>query len=667
MQRSRGPVATFAILALFLAGTLYGLEDRAEVGGNVLLQGVPEIPEEVIARVEAYQNVRSASFRDWTLDGRGLFISTRFADVSQLHRVTAPGGARRQITFFDEPVRNSTRRPGSNEICIQMDVGGSEFFQLYLLDPQSGKLTLLTDGKSRNMAALWSADGKQLAYLSTRKSGRTNDVWVQPTDDPRAARMVVESTDGSLWMPTDWSRDGKALLVAQYISVADSRVHFVDLETGEMRLLLGGNDAPGNHTRITPTFSPDGQGVFFASNADSEFAHLSHLDLASGHRKILSADIPWDVNDFSLSGDAERAAFVVNEDGRERLYLLDPESFDFQPVEAFPMGLIGDLEFSPSGDRLAMSLTTPKTASDTFVLHLKEDSLGAGELVRWTFSELGGLSSDTFVEPQLIHYPTFDRVGGERRHIPAFVYQPRTEGPHPVLIRIHGGPEGQYRPSFNSGIQLLAAELGVAVIAPNVRGSSGYGKSYLQLDNGYAREDSVKDIGALLDWIETQPDLDASRVAVIGGSYGGYMVLASLVHYGDRLRAAVESVGISNFVTFLENTQDYRRDLRRVEYGDERDPEMRAFLERISPLNHAEKMSAPLLVAQGANDPRVPFTESEQIVAKVREAGFDVWYLKALNEGHGFRKKANQDLYTQIVFMFLRQHLLGEEAEAGAS
>ena len=195
---------------------------------------------------------------------------------------------------------------------------------------------------------------------------------------------------------------------------------------------------------------------------------------------------------------------------------------------------------------------------------------------------------------------------------------------------------------------------------PNVRGSSGYGKAYLQLDNGYQREDSVKDIGALLDWVARQSELDAERVAVIGGSYGGYMVLASMTHYDDRLRAGIDIVGISNFVTFLENTQDYRRDLRRVEYGDERDPEMRAFLEKISPTTNAGKITKPLFVAQGLNDPRVPASESEQMVEVIRENGGVVWYLLARDEGHGFRKKANRDYYGRAVVLFLQEHLLGD-------
>ncbi|MFW5660770.1 MAG: alpha/beta hydrolase family protein [Oceanicaulis sp.] len=272
--------------------------------------------------------------------------------------------------------------------------------------------------------------------------------------------------------------------------------------------------------------------------------------------------------------------------------------------------------------------------------------------MRWTQSEVGGLDASSFVEPELITYESFDGL-----EIPGFYYRAEGEGPRPVIIDIHGGPESQERPGFNTSIQYWVNELGVSVITPNVRGSSGYGKDYVAMDNGFNREDSVRDIGALLDWVAGQPELDSERVVVYGGSYGGYMVLASMTHYSDRLAGGINIVGISNFVTFLENTNGYRRDLRRAEYGDERDPEMRAHLEAISPANQAERITAPLFIIQGANDPRVPASEAEQILAAVRAEGGDPWYLLALDEGHGFAKKSNRDFQRQAETMFLTEVL----------
>ncbi|MGK0375030.1 MAG: dipeptidyl aminopeptidase/acylaminoacyl peptidase, partial [Arenicella sp.] len=383
-----------------------------------------------------------------------------------------------------------------------------------------------------------------------------------------------------------------------------------------------------------------------------------HQHFASGESTIITADISWDVESAVISKDRKQMAFSVNQGGTSQLYLLDPRSNKYQRVNGLPLGLIGSLTFSPSGSSLAMTLNAAKSPSDSYVLDLKKSKLGYGDLTRWTRSEVGGLNTDNFIEPELIQYDTFDSVADAPRKIPAFIYKPEniTE-PVPVIISIHGGPESQYRPRFSSTYQLWLNQLGAAVIAPNVRGSSGYGRDYVSLDNGFKREDSVKDIGALLDWIATQPDLDENKVLVFGGSYGGYMVLASAVHYSDRLLGAVDIVGISNFVTFLQNTKDYRRDLRRVEYGDERDAEMYAHLQEISPNNHVEKIKNPMLVVQGNNDPRVPVTEAEQIVAALRGQGNKVWYMNALNEGHGYRKKENRDIYQQAVIMFFEKAL----------
>ena len=553
------------------------VERRTALDGSVVLEDAPEVPDRVVDELNRYQNVRSAGFIDWTADGAGIYVGTRFADVTQIHRVDMPGGARRQLTFYDEPASGTSRRPGGDEVLFSMDVGGSEFFQLWLLDPATGEARRLTDGESRNSGAEWSEDGSRLAWTSTRRNGRSNDVWVMSVDDTSSARAVVEAPDGASWSAGTWMGDS-ALVIGQYVSVADSRLHFLDLASGELRPLAGSADDPAAWTVIDPEPTPDGEALFVVTDAVDGVRRLGRLDLDTGEFASLTDDIDWDVEGFAIDEARRRAAFVVNEGGIGRLYLMDPATGVHAPVPSIPTGLIGGLEFSPDGTRLGLTLNTPKTPSDTFVLELGETPTAAGELVRWTFSEVGGLDTEGFVAPELIHYPTFDSVAGVPREIPAFLYRPEGPGPHPVVVNIHGGPEAQYRPSFSSTTQLWVAKLGVAVVAPNVRGSSGYGREYLALDNGRLREDSVRDIGALLDWIAAQPDLDANRVAVYGGSYGGYMVLASLVHYGERLRAGVDYVGISNFVTFLENTEDYRRDLRRPEYGDERDPEMRAFL-----------------------------------------------------------------------------------------
>ncbi|MDO8757434.1 MAG: alpha/beta fold hydrolase, partial [Elusimicrobiota bacterium] len=311
------------------------------------------------------------------------------------------------------------------------------------------------------------------------------------------------------------------------------------------------------------------------------------------------------------------------------------------------------LHFSPDGRKVGFVVNAPSGPGDIFSVDWDKRAP-----VRWTESETGGLPASTFVEPELIRFPTFDSVDEATRTIPAFYYRPRGPGPFPVVVSIHGGPEGQERPWFNPTYQYWLNELGIAVLAPNVRGSDGYGKSYLLLDNGFKREDSVKDIGALLDWAAARPELDASRIGVSGASYGGYMSLASLIRYSDKIKAGVDIVGISNFVTFLKNTKEYRRDRRRAEYGDERDPAMAAHLQAISPTTLAGRIKDPLFVIQGQNDPRVPASEAEQIVSVARGGGQPVWYLLALDEGHGFAKKTNRDFMGQAVSLFWQSHLI---------
>jgi dipeptidyl aminopeptidase/acylaminoacyl peptidase len=635
------------------------VESRTLNDGRLILEDIPEIPREVFLDLFRFQNVRAAAFRSWTPDSQSIYVSTGFGDVDSIHRVDMPLGARRQLTFYDEPLGGIVGQPGSDRLIFTRDAGGSELAQIFLLDPVTGEAEMLSDGESRNGAVVWDRRGTQIAFQSTRRNGASNDIWIMDPEDSQSAEIVLSSPDGSWWGPTEFSTSGSKLLFINYVSVADSRVHVVDLDTGTDTLLSGG---PENKSVNSPiAFDDDNDGFWLLTDQGGEFNQLAWQAMEPGATpEIITADVPWSISSAAMSHDRKRMVFVTNEDGVSNVYLLDVDSREYRKVDSIPTGIAYGLEFSPDDRRLAMTLNTPQTPSDAFVLDLGKGALDYGDLIRWTESEVGGLDPTMFRVPELVHFPTFDLDGDSRREIPAWVYEPTGKGPHPVVISIHGGPEGQSRPSFSSTYQMWIDKLGVAVIRPNVRGSTGYGKTYVGLDNGFNREDSVKDIGAVLDWIETQPNLDENRVAVFGGSYGGYMVLASAVHYSDRLTAAVDIVGISNFVTFLENTQDYRRDLRRVEYGDERDPEMRAHLEKISPLNNIDQISVPMFIVQGENDPRVPVTEAEQMVEALREQGHTVWYMNALNEGHGYRKRENRDIYQQATVLFLRQYLVDD-------
>lgn len=648
--------ALFALAGTTMAAPAAPVE-RKHVGNRVS-ENVPDIPGDLLERLNRYQNTRGAALAGWTKEGC-LLIGTRFAETNQAHRVCQPLGMREQLTFYPEPVAGLTPAPPKawrDGFVFAKDKGGDEFSQLYWFDALTRSTTLLTDGKrSQNNSALINRDGSLLAYASTARNGTDRDIWLR---DTRAGTSRLLLSVGGAWTPLDFSPDGKELLVSRYVSAAESYPGAVDLATGKLETFPvdGGKAAFGRFA-----YAPSGTGVYFISDEPiagqpSEFSRLRFHDPATGKLEVLTADVPWDVEDFALSHDGKHLVYFTNEDGIGKAHLLALPIHRPVALPDLPVGVVDGGEFSPDGTRLAITLNTSTSPSDVYVIGLADRSL-----VRWTQSEVGGLDTSAFVSPSLVRYPTFDQVDGKPRTIPAFYYAPAKVPAGrrlPVIISIHGGPEGQSVPSFNAGTQFLVNELGVAVLVPNVRGSTGYGKTFLSLDNADKREDSVKDIGALLDWIAQQPELDASRVGVVGGSYGGYMVLASLTHYSDRIRAGIDIVGISDFTTFLTNTESYRRDLRRAEYGDERDPAMKAVFDRISPLRNAARIKAPLFVAQGRNDPRVPYTEAEQIAKAVRANGEPVWFLMFDDEGHGFRKKSNADYFGAASIVFWQQHLL---------
>ena len=608
---------------------------------------VPVVPAELMAKLAQYQSVRGASFRGFAPDGSGILIGTRFGNSSQLHRVYEPGGRREQITFFDEPVSGSfLPKATDGAIVMLMDSGGNENDQVYLLDRQKFATTRLTDGKSRNKLGAVRPDGSQIVVTSNQRNGRDVDLYLADPRQPGSMKLVMQ-VDQQTWSAYDWSRDGKTLLLNRYVSANESYPALLDVASGQRTELP-------RPTKDKAAFGPmafaaDGKSILIASDAGGEFSRLARLDLASQKYTWLTDDIPWDVSDIAVEPITGDIVVVVNEDGASRLYLLSHGDGSRRALK-LPLGIVSGLEFSPDGKRLGFTLARPDSPPDAYSLTVAE-----GELTRWTFSEVGGLNPASFLAPSRIQFKSFDD-----RMIPAYYFRPRVASSSkkvPVFISIHGGPESQYQPFFSPIIQYHLNELGMAVICPNVRGSSGYGKTYLALDNAEKREDSVKDIGALLDWIAQQPELDPSRVVVSGGSYGGYMVLASLTHFGERIKAGIDIVGIANFVTFLERTAPYRVDLRRAEYGDERDPRMRATFDRISPLNNADKIRSALMVVHGRNDPRVPFFEAEQIAAKVRASGKPVWTLFANNEGHGFAKRDNSDYQRAVEVLFLKQHL----------
>jgi len=621
----------------------------AQIPDNLVVDGIPEIPAELKADVGRYLEFRSAVFNSWHPEKREMLITTRFADATQLHHVKMPGGDRRQLTFLPEPVAGGWFRPKSGEFIVFLqDVGGGEFYQLYRFEPDSGKITLLTDGKSRNTGASWAESGKWIAHTSTKRNGKDNDIYIMDPTKPESSRMVLQ-VEGGGWGVHDWSPDEKTLLVGEYISINESRIYLADIDKGTKELVTPKTDEKISYSQAQ--FAKDGKSVFVATDKDSEFQRLQRFDLDTRKFTVLTKDIPWDLDEFALSKDGRTIAFITNEDGVGVLHLMDARSGKELKVPKLPLGIPANLSWHDNSRDLAFNMISARSSTDVYSLDLK-----TGKVERWTESETGGLNPSTFVEPQLVKLKSFDGTP-----ISAFVYRPDPQkfpGKRPVILSIHGGPESQSRPGFQARNNYYLNELGVGIVYPNDRRSSGYGKTFLTLDNGFKREDSVKDIGAIIEWVQKDPAFDSKKLAVMGGSYGGYMVLASLTHFPEQIKCGVDVVGISNFLTFLKNTQDYRRDLRRAEYGDERDEKMREFLEKISPTTNVKKIKSPLFVVQGKNDPRVPVTESEQMVKAIRDHGQTVWYLMAKDEGHGFSKKKNNDFQFLATILFFKEHLM---------
>lgn len=616
--------------------------------GNLTYENIPAAPPELAAKLSGYLSARQATPLDWSPKGQ-LLIATRFADVEQLHLVEQAGGARRQLTFLHEPITEAgfSPDPARSAYVFLKDSGGNEDAQLYYQHLGDPAARMLTDGKSLNGAPIWSNSGREVAFFSTARDGHSLDIDIVDPESGVLPRLALAADDsGAAWAALDWSPDDSKLLVRKQVSISEAYLYVVDLNGGQKRELEPG---PGKVGIAGAKFSRDGQGVYLISDRDSEFARLRYVGLYNNEKTVVSAHIPWDIETLAISRDGHYLAYVSNEAGTGKLNLLDLRTHqDLNPPRLPQSGIISSLCFDADGKRLAFGFAAPNQPRDAYVLDIAENRLEP-----WTRSEPGAVDAAKFVLPRLTEFPTFDRVDGKARQVPVYVYEPASAGPHPVLISLHGGPESQFRPGFDPWIQYLVNELGFAVVAPNVRGSSGYGKTYMALDNGVLREDAVKDVGAMLVWIELQKNFDAKHVVVAGGSYGGYLSLATLVNYSDRLRGGVDVSGIADFVTFLANTAPYRQNQRRAEYGDERDLEMRSFLRRISPLTNADRITRPLLVVHGKNDPRVPLSEAEQIVNKLRAKGDEVWYLLAADEGHGFRKQQNRDAYYETFAQFL--------------
>jgi len=649
ISRARG---CFLVALLFLSLTPLSPAQEPAIKPNdaLILENIPPIPASIAEKAAKYTDYRTATMYGWHPMKREILIGTRFADTVQVHQVATPGAARTQMTFFGDRVTDASYQPHKGDFFLfRKDVGGGEWYQIFRFDVATGDVTMLTDGKSRNSEFIWSNKGDRIAYAGTLRNNADLDFYViDPAAKPEPRKPLNENQGGG-WQVRDWSPDDRTLLATEYISINESHLWAVDVASGTKKRLT----PEGEKVAYQPIgFSRDGKGVYVATDKDGEFQRLAYMDMAGGGLKYLNNE-PWDVEEAALSEDRQSLAYVVNENGLSTLHVLDLKLGKPRSLPKLPTGQITALHWSENNRDVAFSLNSAQSPSDVYSVDVQ-----TAKLDRWTYSETGGVPSQNFVEPKLVKWKSFDG-----KEISGWLYAPKVKpasGKYPVVINIHGGPEGQSRPGFLGRTNYWINELGAVVIYPNVRGSTGYGKTFSQLDNGFLRENTYKDIGALLDWIGQQPDLDSQRVMVTGGSYGGHMTLAVATRYSSRLACSVDVVGISNLVTFLEHTESYRRDLRRVEYGDERDPQMRAYLESIAPMNHVKDITKPMMVVAGVNDPRVPKSESDQIVKSLEESGTPVWYLAAKDEGHGFQKKKNADFQFYTTVLFMRRYLLAQ-------
>ena len=611
----------------------------------LLADGLPSIPDELPVQTRPYMEFRTASFAGWHPTDKSMLVATRFANTTQIHRVAGPMMARKQISFEAEPVSNGQWAPQTGDVLIvQKDVGGGEFFQLYAL--RDGKLDLLTDGKSRNAFNAWSQDGELVAYSSTRRNGTDSDLYVMNPRDPSTNKMVAQVQGGG-WAISDFAPDKKTAIVSQYRSVTNVDMSSLDLASGQMTPI-------GDHQKDVAIggaeFAPDGT-LWVTSDEGADFQRLGTMDIKTGAFTPRGPTEKWDVEAFDISSDGSFIVYATNEAGVSKVKILDIKTGGARVVQGLPAGIVGSFNIAEWGD-IGITFTSARSAADAYSIDPK--SL---KVTRWTESETGGLDVTKNVEPELMTIKSFDGLP-----VSGFLYRPdpvQFPGKRPMLMNVHGGPEGQSRPGFQGRSNYLLNEMGVAIFYPNVRGSTGYGKNFVGLDNGpFKRENSVKDMGAFLVALGKDASLDAARFGLAGGSYGGYMCYAAAVQFKDQLRATNCIVAISNFVTFLENTQSYRRDLRRVEYGDERDPAQRAKLIEISPLTRVAEITKPMFVVTGGNDPRVPASEADQIVKAIRDKGGVAWHLLGKNEGHGFAKKENVDYQFWATLMFWKQNLL---------
>ncbi|PSQ18583.1 S9 family peptidase [Halobacteriales archaeon QS_8_69_26] len=596
--------------------------------------------------IERYLNVRSAGSASFGPDGDRISFLMDTTGVSQVWTLSAPGEWPEQRTFYDERVTFASWSPEHPELVFGMDEGGNERAQFYRLSASGSEVTNLTrHPEAKHRWGGWSNDGGRFAFASNRRNEAEFDVYVQDRDATGEDAELVYEGDG-WYSVVGWSPDDRRLIVAEAHSSFDQDLYVLDIETGDLEHLTPHED---DVRYQSAEWGPDGEALYVVTDEGADTLYLARLDVETGDLERVRSGGEWNVDGVALDQDTGRLVYSRNVNGYTELTvgeLAGPTTIAEHPTPDLPGGVAGGVSFDPDAERFAVTAVGSGTNANVYVVEVE-----TSEVECWTRASTAGIPPETFREPDLVRYESFDGL-----EVPAFFTLPEetTGGETPVVVDIHGGPESQRRPSFNPVKQYLLAR-GYAVFEPNVRGSSGYGREYTHLDDVRNRMDSVADVEAGVEWLHDHPAVDPDRIACMGGSYGGFMVLACLTEYPDLWAAGVDVVGIANFVTFLENTGDWRRELREAEYGSLEDD--REFLESISPINNIGSIAAPLFVLHGENDPRVPVGEAEQIVEEAREQGVPVRKLIFEDEGHGFSKLENRIEAYSAIAEFLDEHV----------
>ncbi|WP_161956789.1 S9 family peptidase [Sphingosinithalassobacter portus] len=637
-----------SLAALILATAPAGAQERRQFGEHLFLENVPQSVLYDGQAVAGHMRTRNSySVRGWTHDGSALLFAYR-GDLYRRSSVNAD-----YVPVLDLPKLSlSSAKPasvcGRDGYVFTSDQDGDEYSAVYLTDGRSFDADKISPGRSRNVSVIVSASGDRVAYASAEAG---TGVWQLITQKSCAgAPSQILYTGNAPFYPDDISPDETHML-AKGPSDDGFKLSEIDLETGVEEVILKSDEDVRD-----AVYSADGRYIFFTSNAYSNFIELMRLDRETGELIPVLSDVGYDIDEIAVSPDRSRMAVSYNRLGLSMIVVIDMNALKLiaGPSEK-SLGVVAGMQFSPDGEKLAMRISQPEVPWRSGLYDYRRDSFEV-----WT----GGFAPNqtiTSLVPELTTYPTFDMDGDAPRRIPLLAYRPSTvsaDKPAPVVIFAHGGPESQSRPSFSRFYHYIVTELGIAVLRPNIRGSDGYGKEFERLDETTKREDAIRDIGALLDWIRDQPDLDESRVVIAGGSYGGYVSLGSLVAYSDRLKGGISRFGVADFASFMANTEPYRVDNRRREYGDERDPEIAAFFQRVSPMQNADRITVPVLFIQGGNDPRVPQQQSEDMIAAIRANGVRVSYVLATDEGHGFEKSENSRISDGAQIAFLREMLL---------